>query len=96
MAVKKKTSQVYQLKVTLKDSKPPIWRRIQVAGNTKFSILHGILQTVMGWSDSHLHQFVLDGESWGVPDPDDFVEVLDERKMTLDKSGLHARAKSLD
>lgn len=49
---------VYQLKVTLKDVKPPIWRRIQVAADTPLDELHAILQAVMGWTDSHLHQFI--------------------------------------
>lgn len=61
---------VCQLKITLKDSRPPIWRRIQVAGDTSLAKLHRILQIVMGWTDSHLHQFTIHGCDYGVPDPD--------------------------
>ena len=39
--------EVYQLKVTLKRSRPPIWRRIQVADNTTLAGLYRILQIVM-------------------------------------------------
>ncbi|HWR57633.1 MAG TPA: plasmid pRiA4b ORF-3 family protein, partial [Thermodesulfovibrionales bacterium] len=53
----KQETALYQLKVTLMGIKPPIWRRIQVTGNTKLSRLHDILQIVMGWTNSHLHMF---------------------------------------
>src|SRR5207244_10750870 len=59
---------IYQRKVTLKDSKPPMWRRVQVAGDTKLGRLHRIMQVVMGWEDYHLHQFKVGGTSYGVPD----------------------------
>jgi hypothetical protein len=44
------TSMIYQLKITLKDSKPPIWRRIQVKDDTTLYKLHQILQVAMGWT----------------------------------------------
>src|SRR5262245_54227460 len=47
---------VYQFKVTLKDTQPPIWRRIQVQDCT-LDKLHEHIQTAMGWTNSHLHQF---------------------------------------
>jgi len=59
---------IYQLKVTLKGLKPPIWRRFQVAANIKLANLHYCLQAVMGWYDSHLHQFTINGETYGPPD----------------------------
>ena len=61
---------VYQLKVTLKGSKPPIWRRIQVSSQTTLGQFHEILQTVMGWYDCHLHQFSIGGIDYGQPHPD--------------------------
>ena len=76
---------IYQLKITLKGSKPPIWRRIQVADTVTLARLHQILQVTMGWSDYHLHQFIIDGISYGVPDPDDVLEVRDERKVKLNQ-----------
>ncbi len=59
---------VYQLKVTLKDTHPPVWPRIQVRGDIRLSQLHRVLQIAMGWSDSHLHQFRVGGQYYGVPD----------------------------
>ena len=32
--------------------------------------LHDVLQIAMGWTDSHLHQFIAGDERYGVPDPD--------------------------
>ena len=61
---------VYQIKVTLIDSRPPIWRRILVANTTTLSQLHDILQTVMGWTDSHLHMFTIDEQIYGDPEGD--------------------------
>jgi Plasmid pRiA4b ORF-3-like protein len=58
---------VWQLKITLKHSSPPIWRRILVADDTPLAKLHRILQIVMGWGDSHLHQFTIRGRDYGVP-----------------------------
>jgi hypothetical protein len=49
---------VYQLKVVLVGSKPPIWRRLQVPGNATLDWLHTVLQVAMGWTNSHLHHFL--------------------------------------
>jgi hypothetical protein len=61
-------AQIYQLKVTLKAIRPPIWRRFQVPGNITLARLHRILQEVMGWTDTHLHEFTLHGIRYGIPD----------------------------
>ncbi len=55
--MKRKYDQVYQFKITLKEIKPPIWRRIQVPKTYTFWDLHVAIQDAMGWSDSHLHEF---------------------------------------
>jgi hypothetical protein len=64
---------IYKIKVSLKDIRPQIWRRIQVHGNTTLYELHRILQVVMGWEDYHLHEFKIDGESYGPPQ-DEFTD----------------------
>ena len=66
---------IYQIKVTLNDSKPPIWRRILVADTTTLSKLHDILQTVMGWTNSHLHHFIINEEFYGSPEDDEFGDM---------------------
>ena len=62
---------IYQIKVTLNDSKPPIWRRVLVPDTITLHQLHTILQIVMGWTNSHLHQFIIDNEFYGEPDEED-------------------------
>lgn len=64
------TLSVYQLKVTLKNTRPPIWRRVLVPGNVSLEKLHDILQVVMGWEDYHLHQFIVGDTYYGTRDPD--------------------------
>jgi hypothetical protein len=84
MPPKKKPDEkrVYQLKVTLRDIRPPIWRRIQVTSDTNLQRLHQILQTVMGWYGGHLHEFNFFGDTYSDPEGME-GEVLDERKVTL-------------
>lgn len=77
---------IYQLKVTLRGIRPPIWRRFQVRGDVTLARLHHVLQVAMGWTDSHLHQFRVGREVYGVPDPEDFdwgPPVRDERRVKL-------------
>lgn len=58
MVKKKSNSQTtYQIKITLKGSNPPIWRRFLVTSEITLGRLHGFLQPLMGWRDGHLHQF---------------------------------------
>lgn len=54
---------IYQLKVTLRGIKPPIWRRFQVGSDVTFHELHSTIQRVMGWEDYHLHEFEVNGLS---------------------------------
>ncbi|MGB5732932.1 MAG: plasmid pRiA4b ORF-3 family protein [Thiohalocapsa sp.] len=82
-----KTAQkIYQLKVTLKGSKPPIWRRFLIASSVTLPELHGALQVIMGWTDSHLHQFTAGGREFGVLDPNfGLDDVTDEKGVRLDR-----------
>jgi hypothetical protein len=78
-----KTENAYQLKITLKDSKPPIWRRFIVSESITLVKLHHVIQEVMGWYDSHLHEFEFNGECYGQPDPDAMFEINNEKKVKL-------------
>lgn len=53
-------ARILQLKVTLDNTKPPIWRRIHVASTLTFYDLHRIIQEIMPWYDDHLHTFTID------------------------------------
>ena len=81
------TYPVYQLKVTLCDSRPSIWRRFKVPGNITLLHLHGVLQVVMGWTNSHLHQFRNEGDVYCLPSDDPDPDDYDERRYTLDDIG---------
>ncbi len=76
---------IYQVKVTLRDSKPPIWRRLLIPGSVTLYRLHHILQVAMGWSDSHLHHFIIAGKYYSTPSPDDWQPVKDERRYSLNQ-----------
>ena len=79
----KKSKFLYQIKVTLMGSRPPIWRRLIVKANIRLDQLHTILQVAMGWSNYHLHQYRVRGYYIGIPDPDFDNDVSDERKVYL-------------
>ena len=76
---------IYRLKITLRDSKPPIWRRVLVPGKFNLYKLHRVIQAAMGWEDGHLHQFIIDDEYYSIPLEEDFEPVLDERRYALSR-----------
>jgi hypothetical protein len=57
---------VYQLKIALRGISPLIWRRLLVHADTSIADLHHILQLAMGWTDSHLHRFLIHGQEYGI------------------------------
>lgn len=63
--MEKNYKKVYQFKITLKGIEPPIWRRIQVPGTYTFWDLHVAIQNAMGWTDSHLHEFIVKNPATG-------------------------------
>jgi hypothetical protein len=76
------------LKVTLRGTKPPIWRRLQMPGSMTLGALHEAIQAAMGWQGGHLHAFDIDGRQYG--DLQIVDDVADENRLTLNglvKSG---------
>ena len=59
---------IHTLRVTLRDSRPPIGRRVEVQSTMTLPRLHATLQALMGWLDYHLHVFVADGVAYGDPE----------------------------
>jgi hypothetical protein len=78
-----KSETVFQLKISLNDIKPPIWRRFVVASDIKLYDLHKIIQTIMGWTNSHLNQFIINNDYYSIPDDESFCKVIDYRKVKL-------------
>jgi hypothetical protein len=76
-------SPVYELKIVLEGSSPPIWRRLQVPALATFEELHHVIQIAMGWDDQHLHQFRVGSKRIGVPRSSRFGSTTDERHTRL-------------
>ncbi|MFC1834107.1 plasmid pRiA4b ORF-3 family protein [Thermodesulfobacteriota bacterium] len=81
----KPRKQVYQLKVTLRDIKPPVWHRVHVSNDSTLYEFHEALQILMGWTDSHLHEFMISGTAYGDPEIDPVADVEDETVVKLDE-----------
>jgi hypothetical protein len=61
---------ITRLQVTLLDVVPSVVRVVDVPASATLPELHDILQAAVGWSDAHLHQFLTDDTTYGVPDKD--------------------------
>lgn len=81
-------SDIYQLKVTLEEIEPPVWRQLEVPGDITLATLHSVFQLAMGWLDYHLHEFRIGAVAYGEPDPefDDDQAVKDDRRGRLSRA----------
>jgi hypothetical protein len=80
-----------QLKISLKNSTPPIWRRVLVKSSISFYELHYTIQIAMGWGIFHLYEFKIGNYRIGIIN-DDFDEleyvnssVIDAQEITLEE-----------
>jgi hypothetical protein len=79
------SGKVYQVRVTLRNIEPRIWRRFLIADGTLLD-LHDAIQDVMGWDDGHMHQFLVESGKgrekvrtyYGTPEGDEDEEEEDE------------------
>jgi Plasmid pRiA4b ORF-3-like protein len=77
-------TRVFEMEVVLEDVRPLVCRRVQVPGEVSLAVLHEVVQSVMGWTDSHLHEFEIGGARYGRRDRDwDERDVADEGKVKL-------------
>jgi hypothetical protein len=58
--------EVYQLRIRLGAISPLIWRRLLVRSDTSIADLHHLIQLAFGWTDAHLHRFVIYGKAYGI------------------------------
>ncbi len=73
---------VLQVKISLVGvSRPPVWRRLLVAANSRLDRFHEAIQAAMGWEDYHMHVFSDGRAEYGLPDRE--LGFRDERKATL-------------
>lgn len=53
----------WDLRVSLDESEPEIWRSLRVPADIPLSQLHRVIQTAFGWENRHLYQFSVGGDS---------------------------------
>jgi len=80
---------VYQLRIVLRHVSPLIWRRLLVPSDSTIADLHATLQIALGWSDEHLHRFVIQGRRYGDGGRSD------PRRVRLADLGLRVRERFL-
>lgn len=80
---------IYQLKITLHEGEPEIWRTVLVPGLFHLEKLHQVIQIAMGWTNSHLHEFEIDGKRYINPEYDldefdtDYPKAINTKRMKL-------------
>lgn len=86
--IRPKTTTLYQLKVTLKDIRPPVWRRLLVLDCT-LDDLHEIIQIAMGWESYHLYCFAIDAKEFTHPDMDEGELNMEDATSTMLSDVIH-------
>jgi len=79
------TKEIFQIQITLEGSKPKIWRRVLIPSDLLLSHLHKIIQTSMGWTNSHMHQFIKNGTYY----------TANENNMFDDMDGIDYKKKKI-
>lgn len=74
---------VHELRVTLLDVTPPVWRLLRVPSALPLSTVHGIVQIALGWENRHLHEWRVGGVVYGLPDEDSWGEDLADESAAL-------------
>jgi hypothetical protein len=77
---------IFQLRISLRETDPEIWRRVLVPGTMPLDKLHDVIQAVFGWWDYHLHAFNIGDSRYSVPHDEwfeDEEEDLDEHGVKL-------------
>lgn len=83
---------MFQIEISLIDSEPKIWRKISIPSDLLLSDFHKVIQTTMGWTNSHLHQFIKDENFYAEKHPDadmwDEMGSIDYKKEKIRVSDL--------
>ena len=77
------------MRIELATVRPTVWRCVDVPLSCKLAALHEIIQISMGWTDIHLHEFVIGDRTYGVPERDDLAPA-DSRVYRT--SSIHLRS----
>jgi hypothetical protein len=79
----KNNMRIFQLRISLMDSEPEIWRRVLVPEDYSLGDLHDVIQIAMGWENAHLHGFRQKDRTFGPKGPDSFENEQDEEEVLL-------------
>lgn len=87
---------MYMLKIAIEGL--PVWRRVVVREDINLGLLHAVIQVVMGWTNSHLHQFIIEDIFYMNPRMNedmsfDDAPIYDEGKTRLMDVVKRARSK---
>ena len=89
-------TEIIELKISLNETQPLIWRRIQVEKNITFFELHHIIQISMGWKNCHLFEFNIHNYRIGCMDEEFFEDddkTIDANTVTLDATLIEPNEK---
>src|SRR5215210_1682256 len=89
------TAAVYHLRIVLRGVSPLVWRRVLVRGDTTIADLQATFQLVLGWTDEHLHRFVIHGRAYGVARLGGISFRDDPHRVHLADLGLRVRERFL-
>jgi hypothetical protein len=74
---------VHELRVTLLDVVPTVWRQIRVPSALPLSTVHAVIQIAFGWEDRHLHEWRVGEVTYGLSDEDSWGEDLADESSAL-------------
>jgi hypothetical protein len=74
---------VHELRVTLLDVTPPVWRQIRVPSALPLSTVHAVIQIAFGWEDIHLHEWRVGESTYGLSDEDSWGEDLGDESSAV-------------
>ena len=55
-----------RVRIDLTGTRPPLWRRLELASDLFLHEVHEIVQAAFGWTDYHLHQFASGPRQYGI------------------------------
>lgn len=89
--------QIVELKIVLLNTKPSVYRTIQINHDATFFELHVAIQIAFGWENSHLHMFMINNEEIGNEEFDEFEDqnTLNQLSITLNQKIIFEKQKLL-
>lgn len=74
---------VHELRITLLDVSPKVWRQFRVPSPVDLGTLHRVVQIIMGWQDRHLHQWIVAERTFGSPEEENWGDELEDESAHL-------------